>query len=768
VDVPPEEPRQGRALLTRYGAATAAVIVALAVKLLLDQTVETGAPFLLFPLAILVAAWFGGLGPGLFATALATVLAASFLVSEPEASAAVVARGVVFVLQGIGISLIALALQRAKQKAEQDAVRARTTAEELRRRDDQILLITNSLPVLISYIDSSHRYRFANQAYEDWFGLPRKEIIGRHAREVLGDGAYDSLRPFFDRALAGELVTYEREVHYSRAGTREINATYVPHVGDSGRVEGFVVLVADVSQRKQAEEAVRAAKEAAERQSAQLQGLARAAVAVNAALSVEEALEVITDQAREIIGARQSVIRMTGDGGLGDLSADRHPGGLAVPLVGRDGKTIGVLQLWDKIDGELTASDEAILVQLAQMAAVAIENQQLYRTAQAARAEAETANRMKDQFLATLSHELRTPLNAIFGWAQLLRTGKLDPAAVERGVETIERNARAQKQLIDDLLDVSRIISGKLRLEMQPVEPASVVEAALETIAPAAQTKGVSLRRRVARTGLVVGDPQRLQQVVWNLLSNAVKFTPKGGEVRVSVEALDGHTEITVADTGQGIASEFLPHVFERFRQADPSSTRRHGGLGLGLAIVRQLVELHGGTVRAESPGEGRGATFVVSLPLAVSVEPEERRRQAPMGDGGSRSVSLDGLRVLVVDDEADARDLLGQILSRAHAEVAMAASAAEGVEVLERFQPHVLVSDISMPGADGYDFIRTLRKRGHHLPAAALTAFARAEDRRRALLAGFQIHLAKPVDPGELLAAVASLAGRAGGTDPE
>ncbi|RPH54400.1 sensor histidine kinase, partial [bacterium] len=283
--------------------------------------------------------------------------------------------------------------------------------------------------------------------------------------------------------------------------------------------------------------------------------------------------------------------------------------------------------------------------------------------------------------------------------------------------------------------------------------------------APAAQTKGVSLRRRVVRTGLVVGDPQRLQQVVWNLLSNAIKFTPRGGEVRVSVEALDGHTEIIVADTGQGIAAEFLPHVFERFRQADPSSTRRHGGLGLGLAIVRQLVELHGGTVRAESFGEGRGATFVVSLPLAVSGEPEERRRSRT--GGGHRPVSLDGVRVLVVDDEADARDLLGQILSRSGAEVEVAASAAEGLEALERFQPHVVVSDISMPGQDGYDFIRTLRRRGHHLPDAALTAFARVEDRRRALLAGFQIHLAKPIDPGELTAAVASLAGRAGEGDP-
>jgi PAS domain S-box-containing protein len=641
VDAPSANPGKLKEILIRYGAAAAAVAAALVLKLLLDQTVETGAPFLLFPLAILVAAWFGGIGPGLFATALAAALAAAFLVPDTQVNAAVVVRGIVFILQGIGISLIALALQRAKHGAEQDAARARSTAEELRRRDDQILLITNSLPVLISYIDSSHRYRFVNQAYEDWFGLPRNEIIGRHAREILGAAAYESLRPFFDQAVGGELVTYEREVHYSRAGTREINATYVPHVGDGGRVEGFVVLVVDVSKRKQAEEAVQAAK-----------------------------------------------------------------------------------------------------------------------------AEAETANRMKDQFLATLSHELRTPLNAIFGWAQLLRSGKLDPATVERGVETIERNARAQKQLIDDLLDVSRIISGKLRLEMQPLEPADVVEAALETVAHTAQAKGLNLRRHIDRTGLVVGDAQRLQQVVWNLLSNAVKFTPKGGEVRVAVETLDGHAKIIVADSGQGIAPEFLPHVFERFRQADPSSTRRHGGLGLGLAIVRQLVELHGGSVRAESPGEGQGATFIVSLPLAVSDQSEERR-QTQTGDGG-RPVSLDGLRVLVVDDEADARDLLREILSGSHAEVAVAASAAEGLDVLERFQPHVLVSDISMPGQDGYELIRTVRKRGYQLPAAALTAFARADDRRRALLAGFQIHLAKPVDPGELTAAVASLAGRAGETDPD
>jgi PAS domain S-box-containing protein len=759
VEIPLPRAGSSQAILRRYGAAAAAVAAALVLKLLLDQTVETGAPFLLFPLAILVAAWFGGLGPGLFATALATVLAAAFLVPDTRVTAAVVVRGTVFILQGIGISLIALALQRAKQKAEQDAARAQATAEELRRRDDQIFLITDSLPVLISYIDSSHRYRFVNQAYEDWFGVPRNEIIGRHAREILGAAAYDSLRPFFDRAVAGELVKYEREVHYSRAGTREISATYVPHVGDGGRVEGFVVLVVDASERKRVERELAEANR-------------------RAAIILESINEIFFSLDREwrITHVNRHCLENPLPGAerirLGEVLWDVFPELRGSPFEERYRRAMetghpdrfeagGVLSgQWYEV--RIYPSAEGLSV----FATDLTERKQAEEALQAARAEAETANRMKDQFLATLSHELRTPLNAIFGWAQLLRAGKLDSPTIERGVETIERNARAQKQLIDDLLDVSRIISGKLRLEMQPIEPAEVVEAALETVAHTAQAKGINLRHRIARTGLVVGDSQRLQQVVWNLLSNAVKFTPKGGEVRVTVEALDGHAEITVADSGQGIAPEFLPHVFERFRQADPSSTRRHGGLGLGLAIVRQLVELHGGSVRAESPGEGQGATFIVSLPLAVASQPEERR-QAQTGEGG-RPVSLAGVRVLVVDDEADARDLLREILSGSHAEVAMAASAAEGLDVLERFQPHVLVSDISMPGQDGYELIRAVRKRGYQLPAAALTAFARAEDRRRALLAGFQIHLAKPVDPGELTAAVASLAGRAGETDPD
>jgi PAS domain S-box-containing protein len=394
------------------------------------------------------------------------------------------------------------------------------------------------------------------------------------------------------------------------------------------------------------------------------------------------------------------------------------------------------------------------------------------QAAEEARAQAELANRMKDQFLATLSHELRTPLNAIVGWVQLLRSGRLETAAVERGLEAIERNTRIQARLIEDLLDISRIISGKLRLEPRPVEPVEVVEAALAAVAPAAEAKGLRVERRVdPAAGPVLGDPGRLQQVVSNLLSNAVKFTPAGGTIEVRVEPAGSRVEIAVADTGEGIRPEFLPYVFDSFRQADASTTRRQGGLGLGLSIVRNLVELHGGTVRVESPGHGQGATFTVSLLAA----PDDGDREAQAGAAGQAggveppargtdpAVRLTGLRVLVVDDEADARELLERVFQDAGAEVALAGSVREALEAFESSAPGVLVSDIGMPDQDGYDLIRRLRERGlssGDLPAVALTAFARAEDRERALSEGFQVHIAKPVDPRELTAIVARLAG--------
>ena len=397
------------------------------------------------------------------------------------------------------------------------------------------------------------------------------------------------------------------------------------------------------------------------------------------------------------------------------------------------------------------------------------ERNELLKRERAARAEAEEASRLKDEFLATVSHELRTPLTAILGWAQLLQSSSLDQQTTRRALETVERNAHAQMQLIEDLLDVSRIITGKLRLDVRPVELAPIMVAAADAARPAAEAKGIKLSTDSGEDApVVLGDADRLQQVVWNLLSNAIKFTPQGGEVRLALARRDGQAEISVRDTGQGIAPEFLPHVFERFRQADQTPTRAHGGLGLGLAIVRHLVELHGGAVAATSAGEGQGATFAVQLPLA------ELRH----ADGGTRidkstpeqsairkptSAILSGLRVLVVDDEQDARDLIQLALAQNGAQVTAADSAGAALAMLERTRPDLLVSDIGMPGADGYELIRQVREREaqlglDRLPAVALTAYARPEDRAQALHAGYHTHIPKPVEPHALVAALARL----------
>ncbi len=400
-----------------------------------------------------------------------------------------------------------------------------------------------------------------------------------------------------------------------------------------------------------------------------------------------------------------------------------------------------------------------------------LERDLLLASERTARAEAERANRLKDEFLATVSHELRTPLNAILGYAQLLRR-KAEEPDLARGLEVIERNARVQAGIIDDLLDMSRIVSGKLRLDVQAVDLTQVIEAAVQTVSPAAQAREIRLAKTLdPLAGPVSGDPARLQQVVWNLLANAVKFTPKGGRVQVVLSRVNSHVEIAVSDTGRGIAPEFLPYVFDKFRQSDATAARAHGGLGLGLAIVKSLVEMHGGSVRAHSPGEGAGATFVVELPRSAAHPPGEHDREHPTaGAAGSaaalpRHLDLAGVTVLAVDDEHDSRALVQRILEEHGARVLPAASAAEALDILSREPVDLLLSDIGMPEIDGYELMRRVRalgpQSGGDVPAAALTAFARSEDRTRALIAGYQSHIAKPVEPIELAAAVASLARR-------
>jgi PAS domain S-box-containing protein len=437
------------------------------------------------------------------------------------------------------------------------------------------------------------------------------------------------------------------------------------------------------------------------------------------------------------------------------------------PLV-EEGKVIGTITIIEDVT-ERVARENRLMKLLARE--------------QAAREEAEAANRAKDEFLATMSHELRTPVNAIYGWAQVLRRVDQDQEVVQRGIEAIERNSKMQSRLIEDILDVSRIITGKFSLDVRPVELVSLIEAALEAVRPAADARMIELRAALdPQVGPVSGDPHRLQQVIWNLLSNAIKFTPRGGRVEIRLERADSQAAIKVTDNGQGISAEFLPYVFDRFRQADTTSSRRHGGLGLGLAIVRHLVEMHGGTAQAFSEGEGQGSTFVVRLPLlALRQSPlnstvrdatqanatgPQAAAATVMAASEESTPKLKDIRVLVVDDEADAREMLNLMLRQYGAEVRAAASAREALQVLQQWQPDVLVSDVGMPNEDGYALIDQVRalepEQGRNIPAVALTGYAGEVDRSRLLAAGYQLHFPKPVEIAKLANAVASLAGQA------
>jgi PAS domain S-box-containing protein len=434
---------------------------------------------------------------------------------------------------------------------------------------------------------------------------------------------------------------------------------------------------------------------------------------------------------------------------------------MAVPLIVR-GRVFGAVTLTTSRSGRrLDAADLALAEELARRASLAIENAQLY-------GEAQEANRLKDEFLATVSHELRTPLTAILGWIHILKTGR--PGLVARAVEIIERNAHAQVRIVEDVLDMSRIITGKLRLDLQRVNLADVITAAVDTVRPGADAKDIEVLTVLdPAVGELVGDPARLQQVAWNLLSNAIKFTAKGGRVEVRLEPAASAVRLRVSDTGQGIAADFLPHVFDRFRQADSASTRAHGGLGLGLAIVRHIVELHGGQVTAHSDGVNRGATFTVTLPIRAVMlvdppAPSEPESRVPVA-GEHAARPLEGLHVLVVDDEADAREFVAALLEQRGAQVTTASSARAAVEAITRSAPDALVSDIGIPGEDGYALVREVRRlgveRGVWFPAIALTAYAHAQDRSRALSAGYQVHLSKPIDPDTLVATIARLVGR-------
>ena len=656
-----------------------------------------------------------------------------------------------------------------------------------------------------------------NRAAEQMFGYTAAEAIGQSIRMLIPDGLESEEDMVLAKIRAGEKIDHFETVRQRKDGSQlSISLTVSPIRNDHGQIVGASKVARDITERSRLQAVAR-------EQAANTEKLSEVGVVLASTLDRESIIQKVTDLATQLTHAEfgaffyngtdpesgdaymlytlsgasreafaefpnpraTAVFAPTfhGEGPvrLDDVTEDPRYGKnapyfgmppghlpvrsyLAVPVKGFRGDVLGGLFFGHSRVGVFTVQHERLALGVAAWASVALQNARLYEDARA-------ANRLKDEFLAVLSHELRTPLNAIVGYARLLRGGILPPDKAARGLDTLERNATWLTQIVEDVLDVSRIVSGKIRLDVQPVDLTLIVDNAVATIQPAADAKGVRVQTVLdPRVGPVSGDPGRLQQVVWNLMSNAVKFTPKKGRIQVRLERINSHVEIVVSDTGIGIPPDFLPFVFERFRQAEGGTTRKTGGLGLGMAIVRHIVEMHGGTVEASSPGVDKGATFRVCLPLMIvhpeavqarREHPRTERREPLSGLGGL----LKGIRVLAIDDEEDALTLLRVVLEAAGAEVTTLASASRALERILEVKPHVLVIDLGMPEMDGFELIAQIRQSKdpaiRNLPAAALTAFARSEDRTKALRSGFELHLAKPVDPGELVASVATLARR-------
>ena len=568
------------------------------------------------------------------------------------------------------------------------------------------------------------------------------------------------------------VTAFPDETHVARGySLKAVDYIFTPVVPDVLRTK--VAVFADLHQMTAQ---VKRQAESLRQRAAQLHRLSTASLEINGAQSLDDMVKVVADSAREILGVPRAVAtarvhdrrihRATSpaalaaplDGAEDDLvmSIVRSTNFLAVPLTRRDGRNMGELQVSGKPHGAFTEEDEDILVQLAQMTSIAVENT-LY-------GELREANRLKDEFLATVSHELRTPLSAMLSWVWMLRRGGLDAEGAARAIEAIERNVKAQTRIVEDLLDVSRIVTGKLRLDTRLVDLGPIIEMTTDSITPAAEAKGITVRSSIdGATPPVLGDAIRLQQLVWNLLTNAIKFTSAGGRVDVVLATSGAEVEVRVSDTGIGISQDFLAYVFEPFRQADGSSGRKSGGLGLGLAIVRHVAELHGGRVEARSAGEDQGSTFVLTLPVATGREAiEELTPSPPSAETAAprTAVSLAGSSVLVVEDEADTREALALILAQAGATVTSTSTAAQALDAVAAARPDILLCDIGLPTEDGYVLIRKLRaltaEQGGATPAVALSAFAQATDRARALAAGFDTHVAKPIDPDRLLRTLA------------
>jgi len=666
---------------------------------------------------------------------------------------------------------------------------ATRTAETLRQSEERFRLLVESVrDYAIFMLDCQGHVLTWNAGAERFKGWKADEIVGSHFSRFYPPEALARGLPAHELEVAADTGSFEDEGWRLRKdGSMFWANVVITAMRDmDGQLIGYAKVTRDLTQRRNHEEALRQSEE---RFRLMVEGVSDYAIFmldVNGHVATWNvgAERIKGYKADEIIGRHFSTFypQEARDSGWPEHELRE------AALVGRfvdtgwrvrkDGTQFwanvtitamrddtGRLLGYAKLTRDLTERRRTEAIELANQ-----EREEVLDAERNARMAAQRATRMKDEFLATLSHELRTPLSAILGWTQILLRGHAESAAdLQRGVEVIERNARAQVQLIDDLLDLSRILTGKLRLDLQQVAIVDIVQAAVDSATPAAAAKQIRLSHLLDPSRAIVnGDAGRLQQVVWNLLTNAIKFTPRGGQVQVVLQRVNSHIELSVADNGIGIPATFLPLVFDRFSQFDGSAARAHGGLGLGLAICRQLVELHGGTIRAASPGEGKGATFSVDLPVSiVQVDPQSEREHPTVAGEPAEHVEmprLDGLHVFVVDDEPDAREVLQRVLQDQGANVTAFDAAAAVLAALTHTRPSVIVSDVGMPGMDGHQMIRALRareSRESRIPALALTAFARAEDRKRALLAGFQAHLAKPFDMAELVLLVADLAGR-------
>jgi PAS domain S-box-containing protein len=653
---------------------------------------------------------------------------------------------------------------------------------------DQVL--NNNFILLNRLIDASVDGIFAfdrecsliawNCAMQRISGLGRDEVLGKRVYDVFPFLREPGDEPCFTGALEGNKTVSENHP-YGPSETGIFESHYSPLFDEKNNIVGGIAVITDITARKQAEEATHAAY----RQLAfHVESSPLAVVEWDSDFRVsrwsESAERLFGWKAEEVIGKHVNEWRFVfaDDVDAVALVTNRQREGVEVQGVQRnrnytrDGSVL-FCEWYNSVlrddRGKLVSVLSLVLDVTARQSAEEERAASLLRERDARR-HAEEADRLKDEFLATLSHELRTPLTSILGWASMIRNGEVEGSNAARAIETIERNARSQARLIDDLLDVSRIITGNLRLDLHPLNLAPIVEAALDALRPTADVKGINLQTRFEQNEcLVKGDPNRLRQVLWNLLSNAIKFTQRGGSVNVILNCVDETARLTVSDTGDGISSEFLPYVFDRFRQAEGSISRKQGGLGLGLAVARHLVELHGGTIRAESEGLGKGSVFTVDLPLTQErrdpARAEERRQTVEGRLNRSGVVRLDDVHVLLVEDDDDSRKLLGTMLKRYGARVTSSKSAAEALHLFEEELPDVIVSDIGMPDQDGYDLIRKLRalpiEKGGKTPAIALTGYASRKDRERALNSGYQQHMAKPIEQADIVAAIARLIGR-------